>query len=172
MVARRLRAASRSSGTASGGTICDDSWDMNEALVVCRELGFSEGTAYSNAHFGPGSGPIWLDDVACDGSEPTLDSCTHVGYGNHNCGHNEDAGVSCSLASPSLPPSAPPPAPSPPPPSPSPSPPPPPPPPPPPLPPNGPGFKYQSYVTFVALVPTGSIEADAMIAPQPSPAPT
>ena len=97
------------------GTICDDSWDSMEAQVVCRELGFSEGTAYPDARFGPGSGPIWLDDVACHGSEPTLDSCTHVGYGNHNCGHNEDAGVSCSLASPSLPPSPPPLPPSPPP---------------------------------------------------------
>ena len=54
------------------------------------------GTAKSNAFYGRGSGPIYLDDVNCNGSETSLSQCPHRGIGSHNCRHNEDAGVICS----------------------------------------------------------------------------
>lgn len=80
------------------GTVCDDSWDLSDARVVCRELGFtSASSAPGSAHFGQGSGPIWLDDVACTGSESSIENCRHLSWGTHNCGHNEDASVVCSL---------------------------------------------------------------------------
>ena len=60
--------------------------------------------AASSAHFGPGSGVIWLDDVDCDGSETDVKDCQHLDWANHNCGHGEDAGVICGLATPSNPP--------------------------------------------------------------------
>ena len=81
------------------GTVCDDSWDINDARVVCRQLGFPDALdAYHSAHYGQGTGPIWLDDVNCLGDEPSLFSCSHWGVGNHNCGHGEDAGVQCASA--------------------------------------------------------------------------
>ncbi|NXL53166.1 DMBT1 protein, partial [Podilymbus podiceps] len=79
------------------GTICDDSWDLKDAKVVCQQLGC--GTAVSapdHAHFGQGLDPIWLDDVECTGMETIFSQCSLSSWGLHNCNHEEDAGVVCS----------------------------------------------------------------------------
>ena len=79
------------------GTVCDDSWDLRDARVVCRQLGYPSAVrALSSAHFGRGSGRIWLDDVQCQGNETSLGICQHRPWGVHNCGHGEDASVICS----------------------------------------------------------------------------
>ena len=51
-------------------------------------------TAYSNAFYGQGSGPILMDNVACTGVENGLINCT---FDNNtgDCRHSEDAGVRC-----------------------------------------------------------------------------
>ncbi|XP_072049871.1 neurotrypsin-like [Amphiura filiformis] len=80
------------------GTVCDDAWDHQDAKVVCRQLGlpYEDAYAMSQAYFGQGSGPVWLDEVQCSGSEDSLDECQHAGWGIGNCGHGEDAGVVCA----------------------------------------------------------------------------
>ena len=77
------------------GTVCDDGWSTYDARVVCWALGLRGGTAKSRAHYGSGSGPIWLRDVRCRGSEDRLEDCSHSGWGSHQCSHREDAGVAC-----------------------------------------------------------------------------
>ncbi|XP_071828952.1 scavenger receptor cysteine-rich type 1 protein M130-like isoform X6 [Apostichopus japonicus] len=80
------------------GTVCDDDWDINDAHVVCRQLGFASAyAAYHNAYYGQGSGRIWMDDLQCHGYESSLSNCGHNGFGNHNCGHYEDASVRCQI---------------------------------------------------------------------------
>lgn len=49
-----------------------------------------------NHVFPTGSGKIWLDNVNCTGSEISLYDCTKPAWGEHNCNHNEDAGVECN----------------------------------------------------------------------------
>ncbi|XP_031571603.1 deleted in malignant brain tumors 1 protein-like [Actinia tenebrosa] len=78
------------------GTVCDDSWDLNDANVVCRSLGLpNAASSLCCAAFGKGSGPILLDNVHCQGHEESLFHCQHNGWRSHNCGHGEDAGVVC-----------------------------------------------------------------------------
>ena len=51
--------------------------------------------AYGGAAFGQGHGPIMLDDLNCNGKETDISECTSRGWFKNNCGHSEDAGVSC-----------------------------------------------------------------------------
>ncbi|KAM6957750.1 galectin-3-binding protein A-like [Aplochiton taeniatus] len=78
------------------GTVCDDNWDLAEAQVVCRQLQFTAAkSAVSGGTYGEGSGPIWLDDLSCKGTEKSLSSCPFKGWGETDCSHKEDAGVVC-----------------------------------------------------------------------------
>ena len=103
------------------GTVCDDSWDINDGHVACRQLGFSSGmstteqlhcwpipkyassiyffaaiSAPGYASFGQGTGEIFLDYLRCSGNESRLIDCPHRGIGTHYCSHSEDAGVVCA----------------------------------------------------------------------------
>jgi len=85
------------------GIVCDDVWDDRDARVVCKQLGFgNSGSAIQNFPSFVSNVPIWLDDVNCNGFESRLIDCRHNGLENHNCGHHEDAGVTCGGSLPSV----------------------------------------------------------------------
>lgn len=79
------------------GTVCDNNWSFPDANVVCQQLGCGTAvSAYGAAHFGRGSGRIWLDNVQCNGTEAALSECLAGPWGANNCNHGEDAGVMCT----------------------------------------------------------------------------
>ena len=79
------------------GTVCDNGWDLRDAVVVCRQLGYATAARRSiRAEFGLGTGRIWLVYVNCDGTESMLSSCSFSTWGWYFCGHRWDAGVVCA----------------------------------------------------------------------------
>ena len=78
------------------GTVCEHNFLNMDARVVCRQLNYTDqieyGTLYSN---GTESGPIWLDNVKCNGQESTIAACQHNGWGINSCNHKNDIGITC-----------------------------------------------------------------------------
>ncbi|XP_052440423.1 scavenger receptor cysteine-rich type 1 protein M160 [Carassius gibelio] len=81
----------------SWGTVCDDGWDMDDARVVCAQLGCGYPVSVSGQGepYGQGIGSIHMDELNCTGKERSLWECPAIRNG-HDCGHKEDAGVVCS----------------------------------------------------------------------------
>uniref|UniRef100_A0A452RT91 T-cell differentiation antigen CD6 n=1 Tax=Ursus americanus TaxID=9643 RepID=A0A452RT91_URSAM len=78
------------------GSVCDDTWDLEDSHVVCRQLNCGWAVqALPGLHFTPGRGPIYRDQVNCSGAESYLWDCPGL-PGDGYCGHKEDAGVVCS----------------------------------------------------------------------------
>ena len=77
--------------------ICDDGWDLNDAKVVCRQLGFPDAVEATNGTLvGNGSSLTQLTNVQCNGSEEHLrEECPFSEMkADQNCSHGE-AGVVC-----------------------------------------------------------------------------
>ncbi|KAJ8034478.1 Neurotrypsin [Holothuria leucospilota] len=78
------------------GTICDDGWDMEDAIVVCRQLGYQNATsAPIEEFFGRGSASVCMTDVQCTGNETSLTECTKEERQTYNWRNSYDAGVVC-----------------------------------------------------------------------------
>ncbi len=75
--------------------VCDDNFDVNDARVVCRQMGLST-LSPSFATSLSGGTAYWLDDMACTGSESYLYQCSSANWGVHNCGAHEHVRVTCN----------------------------------------------------------------------------
>ena len=84
------------------GTICGVFWDLDQARVICRELGFKYAVrALKRGEVPIGTGKIWLATLSCSGSENNISRChkdwTTSRWGRSlRCHHYYDAGVECS----------------------------------------------------------------------------
>ena len=77
--------------------ICAESWDLDNARVVCRQLGYkSVVRTFWERHVFRGSGRIRLNGLNCTGNETSVANCLHGGMGNQSCRQKADAGVECS----------------------------------------------------------------------------
>ncbi|XP_066264590.1 neurotrypsin-like [Branchiostoma lanceolatum] len=80
-------------GRNGWGTVCSKGWDIHNADVLCRYLGY-KGAVPISINFGPGSRRIWLRDVRCTGNESTILRCPYRER-RHYCDHGDDVGVVC-----------------------------------------------------------------------------
>ena len=81
-----------------GKPVCDDSWDLVDAGVVCRQLGFHGASrATKESRYGTVSANFAMDNVGCSGTELKLLDCPHSKQ--DDCGASEGAGVACDLRS-------------------------------------------------------------------------
>lgn len=56
--------------------------------------------AHLGGSFGNITGPIWMDDVMCRGSESHIEDCQFPGWEVNNCDETEAAGVTCVVDEP------------------------------------------------------------------------
>lgn len=60
-------------------------------VFICRHP-----LVYIGDHFQiNGSGPIWIDNLQCWGTEDDLGQCDFSPWGKNNCTHQQDVGVAC-----------------------------------------------------------------------------
>ncbi|XP_059497838.1 deleted in malignant brain tumors 1 protein-like [Stegostoma tigrinum] len=80
------------------GSVCDDSWDMVDAQVVCKQLGCGDALDMTlPSSYGLGSVPVLLKDVKCSGNETFLWECPSARLGQQDdCSHKEDVRIICT----------------------------------------------------------------------------
>ena len=71
--------------------------DFRRSRLIYLMLSSEKGAMYSftAGETDPGRGPVWLDNMDCDGTESRINQCGNNGWGISNCRHSEDVGVAC-----------------------------------------------------------------------------
>ena len=65
-------------------------------IILLNVFFYVAAFAEMEGKFGPGVGPIYLDDVKCSGTESHILECSQLPLASiHNCAHSEDATVAC-----------------------------------------------------------------------------
>ena len=85
------------------GTVCPAGWDLRDAHVICKMLGYLyavesqiKKSLDSYGFYGIGSSKVrWLNNVQCNGKETNITECLHDGWFEHSCQYNQDIVVKC-----------------------------------------------------------------------------
>ena len=81
------------------GTVCRDSWDLNDSHVICRHLGYEEAQSdFDPEVFGDsflGTELTWISNIQCGGNESFLSECRFDGWGRTFCRSFAPASVIC-----------------------------------------------------------------------------
>lgn len=83
------------------GSVCDNSWSRYDARALCQQLGYKDGIAKDNSYYGPGTGPVYLDDMRCRSyrsGDDSIFTCPSSGWNDtsYRCrDHSNDAGAVC-----------------------------------------------------------------------------
>ena len=81
------------------GTVCDDKWDRDDAVVTCKQLGLEtkEAIPTCRGYFGSGSSnrPILLSKTECEIDDDNIMLMSCSSFELNNCTHSQDAEVFC-----------------------------------------------------------------------------
>ena len=77
-------------------TMCDQNWDLRDAKVACRELGYSPyGAMPTYGCYTEGQLSFGITSISCTGNEENLFNCSHSNPSLYNCRFRNDAGLLC-----------------------------------------------------------------------------
>ena len=79
-------------------SVCDQNFDRSDALVVCRQLGFTNVSRHfccSYYGMGPTNATTYLTDLSCTGQERSLDQCSYNITTASTCSPTTIASVEC-----------------------------------------------------------------------------
>ena len=76
------------------GRVCSNFWDIRDAHVICKQLGYTGASSLKIYTSSTVSEPVWMDNVHCIGIEDKLWNCAFDGWGQGDTGCH-DAGVIC-----------------------------------------------------------------------------
>ncbi|XP_053387471.1 scavenger receptor cysteine-rich domain superfamily protein-like [Mercenaria mercenaria] len=78
------------------GTICNTNFASEDARVICKMIGleYSSYSTKASLNSGRGSGPIYVNNLNCVGTESHINLCSYE-ISNH-CTHYDDVAVSCT----------------------------------------------------------------------------
>lgn len=79
------------------GTVCGESWDINDASVVCSQLDCGKAHKITTmSEYGRGTGQTWIEIIECSGRETSLSQCPQRPYMDRSCNTSSVAGVICT----------------------------------------------------------------------------
>ena len=77
-------------------SLCDQSWDLSDAMVACRHLGYSPyGAMPTYGCYTEEQLSFGITSLNCNGLEQSLFNCSHSNPSLHNCASYNDAGLLC-----------------------------------------------------------------------------
>ncbi|XP_074497100.1 scavenger receptor cysteine-rich type 1 protein M130-like isoform X2 [Sebastes fasciatus] len=91
----RLEVKSNQS-SQSWSSVCEDDFDLQDAEVVCRELGCRAPSVLQGALYGDVEAPVWTKEFQCGGHESALLDCDSSDSDRNTCSPGKAAGLTCS----------------------------------------------------------------------------
>ncbi|XP_029990182.1 scavenger receptor cysteine-rich type 1 protein M130-like [Sphaeramia orbicularis] len=79
----------------SWSSVCEEDLDLNDAQVVCRELGCGAPSVLQGALYGEGEAPIWTSKFQCGGNESALLDCRRSSSAK-TCSPGKAAELTCA----------------------------------------------------------------------------
>ncbi|XP_038069911.1 deleted in malignant brain tumors 1 protein-like [Patiria miniata] len=73
----------------------EEYWDIKDAQVVCRQLGFLTAKRYAIGGLQESTLPVIMTGTRCKGAEAYLAFCQVSYSGLHRCSHDQDVSVEC-----------------------------------------------------------------------------